>query len=392
MEPSMEPSSGSEAPVDRKDPVEFARLLSESRRSLERGDYGQVLRTLEPLVAELPATTSQGGELQLLMATAWMGQGNSARAMACCHQLKRCSDAQLRAQARELLSVLEAPSLERPREWSITLPELSDVEAVQGRMSQMARRRRSTKPPPPPPPPVGPTRAPFGFVLVVVALTLVAMLLGGCVQVRSEIHFGAPGRLQLGYALQAEGTRATPWQRQFGDYLEGQGFQRAGGRRRALDQAPLQRWRSPVFPAPEALGRLAANLQQAARFGGLELPAPVLALEERNLLLGVRQRLEIQLDLRSLAGMHGLELAVDLDPVSLRAVRQADPLVPVPMAGRQVVRWPLQPGVLNTLELRCWRWSPLGLGALAVVVGLALVLALQTLRRSIVPPLPQLPA
>ena len=371
---------------------ELEPVLNECRRNLERGDYGQVLRTLEPLVAAFPPSTTGGAEIQMLMATAWMGQGNSARAIACCHQLKRSSNAQLRVQARELLAVLEAPALERPREWSITLPELTDAEVVEGRMRQMVTRRRSKKPPPPPPPPVGPTKANVGFALVVAALMLVAVLLSGCVQVRSEIHFAAPGRLQLGYALASDGARPTPWQQQFGDYLSGQGFRREGGRRSAAP-APQQHWRSAVLPADEALERLGSDLEQAARLGGLAVPPPVLSLQERNLLLGVQQTLAIQLDLTPLEGVSGLDLALDLDPVSLGSVRQAAPLAAQTLsARRQAVRWPLQPGAVNQLELRCWRWSPLGLGAVGVGLALALALILQMLRRSIAPPLPELPA
>ncbi len=370
--------------------MELEPLLADCRRLLDRGDYGQVLRTLEPLVATLPPATAGGGEIQMLMATAWMGQGNSARAIACCHQLMRSSNAQLRAQARELLAVLEAPALERPREWSITLPELTDAEVVEGRMRQMVSRRRFNKTPLPPPPPVGPTKANVGFALVVVALMLVAVLLGGCVQVRSEIHFAAPGRLQLGYALSADGARPTPWQQQFGDYLAGQGFRRQGGR--GASASAQQHWRSAVLPADQALAHLAADLEQAARLGGLSVAPPQVSLKERNLLVGVRQTLAISLDLTPLAGVSGVDLAVDLDPVSPRAVRLAAPLAAQPVTGRSSVRWPLQAGSLNRLELHCWRWSPLGLGAVGVAVVLALALALQTLRRSIVPPLPELPA
>jgi len=379
------------APGDDPALAALAPLLLQSRRNLECGDYGQVLRLLEPLVAQHPPTSTAGAELQLLMATAWMGQGNSARAIACCRQLKRCGNPQLRSQARDLLEVLEAPSLARPRDWSITLPELSDAEALQGRLRQLANRRRAATPPAPPPPPVGPTRAPIGFALVVAVLMLVAVLLGGCMQVRGALHLSGPGRLQLGYALAADAPRPTPWQRQFAAYLAGRGFQRqraSGGGGELLRQT----WQSPVLPAAAALAELTADLEQAARLAGLALPAPVLRLEERNLVLGVRQHLLIAVDLRPLAGLGGLDLALDVDPVALRAVRQAAPRPVAPLPGTRVLRWPLQAGALNSLELRCWRWSPLGVSGVAVGLLLALVLALQTVVRASAPPLPQLPA
>jgi hypothetical protein len=127
-----------------------------------------------------------------------MGQGNSVRAMVCCRQVTRCADPTLRAQARDLLEVLEAPALERPREWSLTLPELGETEPWRGRLQQIARTRRARQSPPrrrrrrwaPPAPP-------WALPSLVLCLLLLGLLLGGCVQVRAELHFGAPGRMQL---------------------------------------------------------------------------------------------------------------------------------------------------------------------------------------------------
>ena len=79
------------------------------------------------------------------------------------------------------------------------------------------------------------------------------------------------------------------------------------------------------------------------------------------------------------------------------AVRQAAPIRPVPAspgdgAGPRQLTWPLQPGQVNVLELRCWRWSGLGLGATVVGLALPLVLALQAIRRRLGFGLPELPA
>ncbi len=366
-------------------------ILSDCRRRLERGDYGQVIRSLEPLITRHGPATELGAELQLMLATAWMGQGDSTRAMVCCKQLNRCQDPRLRAQARELLAVLEAPALERPREWSITLPELKQAEVLEGPLRPLGGRRRSSTPPAPPPPPVGPTRANLGFALVASVLLLLAMLLSGCVQVRGELHFAAPGRLQVAYDLVSDQPRPSPWQRMFGDYLAGQGFERpqAIG---AVTATTRQHWQSPVLPASEALVQMSLQLQQAARLGGLEVPAPVLSLQERNWLLGVQQTVELELDLTPLAGLNGVDLALDLHPVSPRAVLKASPSAVHQLRGSRTMRWSLHTGAVNTLKLRCWRWSALGLGATAVGLILSLSLILQTLRRSVVPGLPELPA
>ncbi len=370
--------------ADSVDPFAPARL------ALERGEYGRVRALLEPLVAAHPPATKTGAELQLLLATAWMGQGDTPRAMACCRQVKRCSDPQLRGQAREMLAVLEAPALERPREWSITLPELGEAEPLAGRLVQASHRRRRQEPPSPPPPPVGPTRAPIGFAALVLSLLLVGLLLGGCVRVSAELHFGGPGRLQLVEELAAPmGQPPLAWQRNYASALRQLGLRgptRAAGSPERLSTA--------MQPAADTLALLRSSLEEAGRLAGLELPAPQLQWRERNWLLGVRQQLAIELDLRGADPVQGLEANLQLEPLRRRAVRRATPRAVAVLEGASVpaLRWPLELGAVNRLELSCWRWSPLGLGALAIAVVLSLVLSLASLRQHLGFGWPQLPA
>ena len=366
--------------------------LAQARALLERGDYGRVVRLLEPLSREHPSATQTGAEIQLLLATAWMGQGETARAMVCCRLIKRCRDATLRAQAQDLLTVLEAPALERPREWSITLPDLGAAEAMGGQMQQLARQRRSSKPPPPPPPPVGPTQAPIGFAVLAIVLLLLTVLLGGCMEVRTELTFKGPGRLQIAHALVSAGPQPSPWQRQFSQSLQAQGFHRAPDSRSLPQGGVAQRLTSPVLAAPRALALLTANLEEAARLGGLTLPAPVLQLNEQNWLVGVWQTVELAVDLREIAPLPGVSASVELNPVQPSAVQQASPEVATPIAGRAALDWPLRFGELNSLRLRCWRWSGLGLGGLLITAALGLVLTLERLRRLLGFGLPELPA
>ncbi|KMM18002.1 DUF3153 domain-containing protein [Synechococcus sp. GFB01] len=362
--------------------------LAPARRALDHGDYGLVLRQLEPLVEQHPPSTPLGAQLQLMMATAWMGLGWSERAIACCRRLRGCGDAALRAQARELETVLEAPVLRRPREWSLTLPALAEATPLEGRMqSGSLRRRRTAEPELPPPPPVGPTRLPIGFALVVlVVLAALAFLLGGCMQVRAELQFHGPGRLQVAFEQHAPGGRPTPWQRQFSAGLKRQGLTPVGN-------AAEPRWQSEVLPARDALDLLARNLEQAARLAGVSLPPPVLELRERNWLVGVRQQLSVELDLQGIEPLPGLEVRLDLEPLHLWAVRLAEPEAAA-LADDQPGRvlWPLRAGALNRLKVASWRWSPLGLGSLLIGLALLLVSLLARLRLALGFGLPELPA
>ncbi len=370
-----------------------AAALAEARTAIERGEYGHSLRLLEPLAERHPAAGPVGAGVRLLMTTALMGLGDSERAAACCRSLRVCVDPTLRAKARELQQVLEAPALQRPRGWSLTLPDLSGGASLESTGSTPLRRRRQG-PPPPPPPPVGDTRPPLGFaalIVVLLTLLLLASLLGGCLQVRSELEFAGPGRLQLSHELRSPSGRPTPWQERF---------------RQALRQAELpfrredlpegQRLRTPVLPASEALAALSQSVQRAAALADVELPPPQLSLRETNWLVGVRQQLQLDLDLSRLDPLPSLDLELRLKPVRQRAVQLAAPRPARALPGERgrpaTVVWPLQPGASNQLRLLCWRWSPLGLGGVLIAAGLALVLLLQRIRLWLGFGLPQLPA
>jgi|688.fasta_scaffold00040_115 hypothetical protein len=360
--------------------------LRAARLALERGEYGRVLALLEPLAERHPPRTPLGGELRLLIVTALMGQGESERATECCRTLRNSSDPELRTRARDLLYVLEAPALSRPREWSLTLPDLSSGLSLESEGRPAGRRRRPQDPPPPPPPPVGPTRAPLGFAALTGLLLLVLLLaglLGGCVQVHSDLRFDGPGRLQVSHRLRSAGGSGSPWQRRLAEDLADLGFRPEG----LGDQRML---RTAVLPAREGLDAFAASMQRAALIGGVSLPPPRLWLRERNWLLGVHQRLSLEIDLTALEPMPGLELELGLAPLRPKAVRRAGPVAV--LAAQDGVRWPLRAGASNRLELSCWRWNPLGLGGAAVLLAVAVALALQAIRQSLGFGLPQLPA
>lgn len=362
-----------------------AAALAAARQALERGDYGRVRSLLEPLAEREGPRTSVGAGVRLLLATALMGQGETERAADCARAVQESLDPALRARARDLLYVLEAPALQRPRDWSLTLPDLSAGEPLE-RLGPAASRRRSDAPPPPPPPPVGPTRAPLGFAALagaLLVLLLLVALLGGCVEVRSDLRFEGPGRLQLSHQLRSSSGAATPWESRFAQDLRGQGFRlEERGDRRLL--------RTPVLPAPQALAALTASLARASELAGASLPPPLLELRERNWLVGVRQDLRLEIDLTTLEALPGLRLEMGLAPLRPGAVRKAVPSAA--LRDGDGVLWPLRSGALNRLEVRCWRWSPLGLGSLVVVLALGLALALQRMRLTLGFGLPQLPA
>lgn len=371
------------------EPDPLSSALAEAKEAIDRGDYGRAVRLLEPLSERHSPLQPPGDTVRLLLVTALMGLGEGERAAACCRTLLGCANPQLRAQARDLLQVLEAPALRRPRNWSLTLPRLDQAAPLEGIALGAARSPRRPAAAEPPPPPVGPTRNPRGFVAVVV-LVLVALLLSnllaGCMRVETELGFTSPGRLRLSHRLEAIAGARLPFQERWAAALAGGEppyAVRTGGAVTVLT--------SPELPFSEAQASLAQALALAGAQAGIALPEPRLDLREVNWLLGVRQQVRIGLDLRSLPSLPGLQLSLRLTPLSLGAIHGAAPLPARPAAEAKAVIWPLLPGQPNTLEIQTWRWHPLGLGGLAILVGLVVVVQLQRMRVRLGLGLPELP-
>ena len=371
------------------EPDDLSTALAEARVAIERGNYPRAVALLEPLCEEYPPLQPPGDILRLLLVTALMGQGQSERAAACCRSLQRCADPQRRAQARDLLQVLEAPALKRPRDWSLTLPRLDQAPPLEG-VGGGGRSRVRQKPEPPPPPPVGPTQSPRGFAALVVALLvalLLASFLSGCLRVETDLNVVAPGRVRVQHRLRPLAETPLPFQMSFSAALENQ-----DPPYRLRQQGNTTILTSPPLTPSIALTSLHSAWAQASALGGFALPPPTLEWQETNWLLGVSEHIQIHLDLGNLPSLPGLDLNLRLTPFSRRDLRVALPN-PVRSAGdpRGWI-WHLEPGQINRLEIRSWRWSPIGLGGVLISLALLLVVLLQRMRVRLGLGLPELPA
>ncbi len=149
-----------------------------AEQALESGDYQQCLNLLEVLAKEYPLTEKKGAQIRMLMVTALMGKGQEQEAISTCRLLTHCKDNNLRQKARQLLEVLEAPSLPRPDNWSITLPKIDFTDSKGGARQNLKKRIPKETPPPPP---TGPTKfLSIGFsLLVLIVLIVLSFALSG---------------------------------------------------------------------------------------------------------------------------------------------------------------------------------------------------------------------
>ena len=343
--------------------------LRAAEAALERGDYGQCLAFLTPLAESRPLPDPEGARVRFLMITAWMGRGDDEQAISTCRVLSRIRDPDLRQQAKQLLAILESPSLARPERWSMRLPDLK-MSATGSASPAFSSRRRSRRPEPPPPPPTGPTRSPaIGFAAMVAAVLLgLTLLLSGCMRVEADLSTHGADRLQLTWQIHNDSGQLLPWQQRFETQLK---------RRQPVWSIQHPRpgnelLSSDILSAKELQQAMDELVKIVSETTGLPLPSPCIDLKERNWLIGVRQNLIVSLNPGSTLEIPGLSLSLSLDHGEPRAV--------------------IRSGESTRLELHQWRWSRLGLGSLVVLTLLLLSAALQIRRRQLGFGFPELPS
>ena len=98
--------------------------------ALDKGAYKECLSALESLLEGRTLLQSNDGYIGTLMVTALIGQGKNQQAISICETLLKHKNDGIRQQAKQFLSILKSPELERPEDWSIKIPSLSIEEPL----------------------------------------------------------------------------------------------------------------------------------------------------------------------------------------------------------------------------------------------------------------------
>jgi tetratricopeptide (TPR) repeat protein len=119
--------------------------------AFERGQYRQAVQELEKASALANRNSRLGGEVQLLLVTAYEAAGQRQEAIALCEQLKRHPHYEINKQGRRLLYILQAPQLQRPAEWMTQIPDLGAISDNESQIKLSVRSNNKKRSPQPEP-------------------------------------------------------------------------------------------------------------------------------------------------------------------------------------------------------------------------------------------------
>ena len=121
---------------------DIASAIKTAEAALDRGDYNSCIKIVDPLLLTFQEDTAIGGQLRLLIVTAYIGKGDEERAINVSKALTHNKKESVRQQAKQLLSILDAPNLPIPSNWSVEIPK---IEMEQSIKSSFRKRTRGNK-------------------------------------------------------------------------------------------------------------------------------------------------------------------------------------------------------------------------------------------------------
>ena len=105
-------------------------LFEKGKEAFQQGEYRISRDCFTEAAANLPQATREGGELRLWLANAYQANNQIEEAKDLCRELVTHPYAMTAEKARRQLYILEAPKLERPKEWLTEIPSMENLDAA----------------------------------------------------------------------------------------------------------------------------------------------------------------------------------------------------------------------------------------------------------------------
>ena len=359
----------------------IASAITAAEAALDKGDYNFCIKIIDPLLPDSQAETAIGGQLRLLIVTAYMGKGDEQKAINICQTLIHNKKESVRQQAKQLLSILDAPHLPRPSNWSVEIPKIEVEPSLKSTFRKTKKKKEKINHPP-----TGPTKSlDFGFsIITLLIILLLTLLLSGCVDISTNLSVTGPDRLKISLDIDSNSGKSIPWQIEFKDNLT-----KENSILRLQANEDKQHFESPTIRFEEANRLLQQITSVASKTSGFNINKPEIITNNKNWIIGTSQNFKIYFDLREIPKIPGLKINIIIHDVGNKNNFKTKPLEPTAKKG--LTYFPLVIGQINQLEISSWKWNQISVGIIFIIALTLLSLSLQRFRLQMGFGFPELP-
>ena len=351
--------------------------LEKAKKALDRGDYLQCIDLLIVLSADSESSIEEISKARILMITAYIGKGEDEKAISICRILSKSKDPEIRNHSKQLLSILEAPSLERPSNWSIKLPNLDAKGA--GEIINIRHLKKREAIPKEPLPKTGPTKAfsiGFSTIFIIIFLFL-TLILSGCVQITSEVYLPGPDRMNIEWSINSNSKKILPWQVELEDKIRSS----IPILHTNLTDSGFQTIKSSVLTSSDANSIFQKTIQIISEISGIEIPSSGITLIEKNWFIGIQQELTVMIDLRKIQKIPGLKIELLIDPKNKKNKSINRTQIPLKINTGELIKY----------KIEKWQWNSTGIGIILIFFLLSVINLLQKIRLQMGFGFPELP-
>ena len=349
--------------------------------ALDKGDYNLCIRIIDSLLLSHSETTVIGAKLRLLKITAYMGQGDEKKAIDACKALINNKEVAVRQQAKQLLSILDAPCLPRPSNWSVEIPKIEMEPSLKSSFRQAKKKKEKTNHPP-----TGPTKnLDVGFsIIALLIISLLTFLLSGCVDISTNLSIAGSDRLKISLDIESLSSKSIPWQIEFAN-----NFAKEQSVLKMQIEENKQHFESPTIRFEEGNQLLQELTSVASKTSGFDIVKPEIITNRKNWIIGTKQNLKISFDLRALPKIPGLKLSLIMHGIDNKNHFRTKPLEANLQKGLALL--PLKIGQINQLEVSYWHWNQISVGIILIISLIIISIFLQRLRLKMGLGFPELP-
>ena len=357
-----------------------ASALKTAEAALDKGDYSLCIKTIDLLLSSYPAETETGSNLRLLKVTAYMGKGDEKEAIDICKELINNKNSAVRQQAKQLLSILDAPCLPRPSNWSVEIPKIEMEPSLKSSSRRTKKKKKVNHPP------TGPTKnLDFGFsIITILIISLITFLLSGCVDISTNFSVTGSDRLKISLDIDSISGQSIPWQIEFAENLA-----KEHSIFKIQSEENTQHFESPTIHFEEGNELLTQIASAASKASGFKIDKPKIITNNRNWIIGTRQNLKIYFDLKELPKIPALKLNLILHGIDKKNNFKTKPLKPTFKKGLTLL--PLEVGQINQLEVSYWKWNQISVGLILIIFLIFISISLQKIRLKMGFGFPELP-
>ena len=360
---------------------DIASAIKAAEAALEIGDYSFCIKVVDPLLLDHQAETIIGGQLRLILVTAYMGKGDEQKAINICQTLIKNKKESIRQEAKQLLSILDAPHLPRPSNWSVEIPKIEMEPSIKSSFRKTKRERERVYHPP-----TGPTKnLDFGFsIIFLVIILLLTFLLSGCVNISTNLSVTGPDRLKISLDIDSNSGELIPWQIEFEDNLS-----KEHSILKIKTHEFKQHFESPTIRFEEANKLLQQIALVASKTSGFNISRPEIIANNKNWIIGTSQNYKMNIDLREIPRIPGLKINIIIDEIGNK--HNFKTKLQEPSLEKGLTFYSLEIGQVNQLEISNWKWNQISVGVILIIALTLLSLSLQKLRLQMGFGFPELP-